>query len=235
VLEALRRTGAVDGPPFQPIAAVDWIHLWLERRHSTHDLRRAPLLLVEGQRYVEDAYARAPTEFRLRVRAGALSRCRADTVFCHYPGVVISDRVRAALELERPVEAEFRDIEPIVSYREPVVLPWREVSPPWWELRSAVRLPPVSPSMQRLDENGSPFIDYSTQHLRLSDGPYSDVVFRYRGSDLEPLLPFDLAMTNEHIPEPPCGERLIVSQRVYQLFQKHKIKARWTPVVVEDS
>ena len=41
-------------------------------------------------------------------------------------------------------------------------------------------------------------------------------------------------MTHEHFGKPPCGEWLIASQALYQLFQKHKIKARWTPVIVEE-
>lgn len=237
-LELLLKWGLLIGTPERPIAAPSRgavVHF--TRRYSRADRVAARLLHVQGVRYLDSQW-RSERGLRLRFAATHLRRTHSDSIFTDVPGMVLSDRARRLLEPEGLVGMTLRPVYAMARRRttgERVAIPWSQIGEPRWELRSSIKLPPLSPNVALTAQDGTPFVGYERQRLELRDPPFTDVILRYRDRDLSQVEPFDVGMTHEHFGKPPCGERLIVSQRVYQLFQKHNIKARWTPVVIEDA
>jgi len=236
-LERFLKWGLLSGTPERPTATPDrGAVVRFTRRYSHADRTAARFLHVQGVRYLDSQW-RSSRELRLRFAATHLRRTHSDSIFTDVPGMVLSDRARRLLEPEGLIGMTLRPVYAMArrrTTRERVAIPWSQIGEPRWELRSSITLPPLSPSVALTAQDGTPFVGYERQRLELRDPPFTEVILRYRDQDLSQVEPFDVGMTHEHFGQPPCGERLIVSQRVYQLFQKHKIKARWTPVVVEE-
>ena len=106
----------------------------------------------------------------------------------------------------------------------------------WWELRSDLRLPPVSSSMTLLHRDQTAFSgDFSKGCMR-KEGFYNHAELYYRRKDLAAFGSFDLAHTHEMfgggINE--FNRPLVASKRFYDVCMQHNIKTGWVPVRIED-
>lgn len=236
-LRTLRRKGLVSGPEDAPRHEDYRVGLFLRRRFSAAEWSKAKLLVMHGSLQIESSW-RIPNSPFLRFPAKFLRNNYADTIRSLSPGLVVPQRVRVILEEQGYAELEFREVHPTGrrgSKMEHTALPWEEVGEPWWELRSSVRLPPLSPSVPLTTTDGSPFRGYDVHCLQLRDPTHlGDPLLRYRAEDLDGMPPFDFAMTHEHMGRPPDHEWMVVSQRVRKLFRTRRLRAKWNPVIIED-
>ncbi|MEO7716583.1 MAG: hypothetical protein ABIY70_10290 [Capsulimonas sp.] len=104
----------------------------------------------------------------------------------------------------------------------------------YWRLTSDIVMPPLSPSMIMLDENGEPYNGDPARECYLRDSRslpgamIADAEFHYRKEDVEGM-DFDLAYTQEKlfsrsVPYP------VVSQKFYQMAKSLNLAIAWKPV-----
>jgi len=153
-------------------------------------------------------------------------------------GVVVPDRIRRQLETISLTHIDFKPTQPAKYSGSAVhdqVLSWDHHGPPWWELWSDLVLPPVSPSMIKVDNKGNPVPRAYFQGAYMKDLPdYSDVELHYLRSEIEALDRFDLAVTYEESWGSLFTRPLIASQRFYQFCKEHKLKCDWVPVRIDE-
>ncbi len=117
------------------------------------------------------------------------------------------------------------------------LLTWEEMhEEPWWELRSDVVLPALSPRCRLSDLDGNDYNpDGPFRGLYVEEGNHENPEMHYRASDLAKLPEFDVALTRENL---GAGNRdeigtLVCSQRFRKVCQKHKLKIGFWPVRVD--
>lgn len=214
--------------------------LILERKYTRSDLRKCELLKFTGRRYVPDLGWRTKPEGLIVLpvhRMRKIAATDADTLYTYRPGWdVVSDRVKRIIEEAGMRHVVFRPTVLVRGKGMPDDPPasWSKVGDPWWEITSDYTLPPLSPTVQIVAQDGSPFVSYKTQNLELREGLYRIPELHYRRADIERCEPFDLALSYEHIGKPPYQQMKIASQRLYQLFTKYSIKAAWMPVRLDE-
>lgn len=235
-IELLTREGCLHGERFHWKPAVRGVTIWLDRKYSRRDLESSPLLAFDGARYIE-SYGRTQKDLFPKFSARKLQKSTADVVFSDWPRLIVPNRVRRIIEPAGLQHVVFTPVAPVPGgkkWRDEDVLPWSKVGDPWWEITSDFTMPPLSPSVDVIAQDGTPFVGYEEQLLGVREGIYRTPELHYLRRDLEDLTPFDLACTYEHFKKPPRSQRLIASQRFYQFFQKHNLKAKWTPVRIDD-
>jgi hypothetical protein len=235
-IELLMREGWLVGEQMKWKRELRGVTIWLDRKYSRGDLESSPWLAFDGTRYIE-SYWRTAKEELIKVSAPRLRKSTADVVFGDWPGIIVPDRVRRIIEPAGFLHVDFRPVAPVRSsdrFLDKDVVSWSKVGDPWWEITSDFTMPPLSPSVEIVAQDGSPFVGYENQWLGVREGLFRNPELHYRRQDIEQLLPFDLACTHEHFGKPPRGQRLIASQRFYQFFREHKLKAKWTPVRIDD-
>ena len=140
-----------------------------------------------------------------------------------------------------------RDILAAAQFAHQVLLPVEAEVPPnpqkgvrsYWELTSDFVLPPVSPSMVRLDDNCKRVWPGRPTGGQRIEGLYNRAELHYRGSDLRTLEPLDVARTFESFWGPDNNQRrpdycpLVVSKRFYNLCRDHGFKIDWVPVHID--
>jgi hypothetical protein len=149
--------------------------------------------------------------------------------------IVIQEHVRMIL-----ASAELRNLvfRPTEIRFEPVDYDLYDEEAVYWELRSDVLLPPLSPSTILVHRDHSPFTgDFARGCMRM-EGFYNNPELHYRRDDLSKVAPFDLAHTYEMFhggTMPSQDDRpLVASKRFYEVCKQHNIKTGWVPVRVED-
>ncbi|TVQ33159.1 MAG: hypothetical protein EA376_03640 [Phycisphaeraceae bacterium] len=214
------------------------MRIWLDRKYTKRDLAQCEYLSFNGRKYHDDLGWRTEPDGLPILSARLLRKLQGhDTVSGPRPGWnIVSDRVKRAVE-----SADLRHIaiHPVALVRgrgrpDDPRLSWEDHGDPWWELTSDLALPPLSPSVQVVAQDNSPFVSYETQNLEIREGHYQIPELHYVRSEIEEREPFDLALTHEHFGKPPFQQRKIASQRLYQLFQEHGFKASWIPVRLDD-
>jgi hypothetical protein len=113
-------------------------------------------------------------------------------------------------------------------------VPWEKFGEPWWELSSDLTLPPLSPTVKVVAQDGRPFIGYEKQNLEIREGHYMYPELHYLRREIERCDPFDLGLSYEHLGKPPFQQMKVASQRLYRLFAEQKLKASWTPVRLDE-
>lgn len=117
------------------------------------------------------------------------------------------------------------------------LVPWDDWGPPWWEITSDYRLPPVSPAMELLDpvtgqviSRGNPDALYVQR-----EGFYQPAELHYLKSELPDLDDFDLAQTFETFGGHKRWDEhtLIASRRFYEFCRDHDLRTDWVPVRVD--
>ena len=152
---------------------------------------------------------------------------------------VVPQRVRAIFESEGVRHVTFHPT--LVAPGWPTdfskLLTWEEMhEEPWWELRSDVVLPPLSPRCRLSDLDGNDYNpDGPFRGLYVEEGNHENPEMHYRASDLAKLPEFDVALTRENL---GAGNRdeigtLVCSQRFRKVCQKHKLKVGFWPVRVD--
>lgn len=152
---------------------------------------------------------------------------------------VVPQRVRAIFEAEGVRHVTFHAT--LVAPGWPTdfskILTWEEMhEEPWWELRSDVVLPPLSPRCRLSDLDGNDYNpDGPFRGLYVEEGNHENPEMHYRASDLAKLPEFDVALTRENL---GAGNRdeigtLVCSQRFRKMCQKHKLKVGFWPVRVD--
>lgn len=108
----------------------------------------------------------------------------------------------------------------------------------YWRIYSDFKMPPLSPSIMILDDDGNrlPYGSeegtprLGTEILELCTIPQ----YSYRESDLAKNGPFDLAIMHEHFGYTDIDDRtMIASRRFYEFCEERKLKIDWTPVRIE--
>lgn len=216
------------------------IRIWLSRKYGMNDYGACEFLALNGRHRVLGLGWRTTPDSTIVLpvhRIRKLVTTGAETLWTDRPGwMVVSDRVKRIVDGLNMRHVVFR---PTILVRgegrpdDPTV-PWSEVGDPWWEISSDYALPPLSSSVQITAQDGTPFESYETQNLELREGLYDIPEPHYRRSDINSAEPFDLALSHEHIGKPPLQQMRIASQRLYLVFRKHKIRAAWTPVRIDD-
>ncbi|MBL9148278.1 MAG: hypothetical protein JNM94_06235 [Phycisphaerae bacterium] len=210
------------------------------RVYDDSDLDPCQLLTMEGLVADFDVIASSSSkDERLRVD---VDRCglpeHLDVSITGGSGLIVPDRVYRvmhALPLRRLL---FR---PTVPYdrrgwpeRESA---WEDIGPPWWEITSDLKMPPVAPSLMVLDHKKKP-VDRSYNKLTIVKDPTNMYLgrpeLRYLRSELPPLDSFDAALSYEHSGCAIHGARLIVSQRLRRAWIDAGFKADWMPVHIEE-
>lgn len=110
-----------------------------------------------------------------------------------------------------------------------------DVSPydgePWWELRSSIELPPVSPTMTLVDPDERPVEAGSRRWVFRREWPFNEAELHYRQTDVNAFPPFDLARTFEEWGGHPA---LVASKRFYHACREIGLKAGWVPVRIDE-
>ena len=102
-------------------------------------------------------------------------------------------------------------------------------------MTSDLILPPVSPYLTKI-KFGSVTERVSRDHaggVHLKEEGFFDSELHYIRRELARVPPFDVAVSFER----DHGEhdrRVIVSQRFYQFFNKHRIRTEWKPVRIDE-
>ena len=108
----------------------------------------------------------------------------------------------------------------------------------WWQGGSELRLPPMSPVIERWWPQGiKPPVQRPREErafVILSDPPFRDLQPAYLKSDWQEVSPFDIAATYETTTNDRFGRMLIVSKRFYEFCMKEGLKADWVPVRFEE-
>lgn len=100
----------------------------------------------------------------------------------------------------------------------------------YWELKTDLRLPPLSPACRLIDLDGSPYIAGESRGCIVDDG-FEPAELRYEAPRLSATSPFDLARTRE-----PIGEdrgMLVASKRFYDFCQALNLPMDWIPVRID--
>lgn len=229
VIDLLVRGDCLRGayPNWEP--ANRGVCIWLDRRYSSRDLEASALLHLGGRKYVESFWR--TSDLSPMFLASGLRSCKADTVCGDYPGTIVPDRVRRVIESMGLVGVRFFPVVPVCENKK--VVPWGEIGDPWWELASDLTMPRLSPSVEIIAQDGSPFTDYKSQWLSIREGLYINPEWRYLRQDVDGMGAFDLAYSHEHLGKPPRGQQLIASGRLYRCFKEHGVRAFWRPVRIE--
>ncbi len=233
VIRLLLRHELIAGEPLQWKHTKPGLTLFLSRRYSDDELEDAAFLQLTGVRHGE-TFGRSAGDGRSIANALSLKRLVSATACTSFPSVLVREVVRQRIQESDLLGFEFMEVIPERrTGRKPgerEAISWESVCEPWWELRSSVTMPPLSPSVRILypDPAWGPFDP--RQIVGIHEGAFRGGELHYIKSDIEQMSPFDFAMTWEHVGAPPFGDRLVVSHRVYQLFKQHRFKARWAPV-----
>lgn len=165
--------------------------------------------------------------------------------------MMCSDRVHTSLRSQDFIGLQSRKVCCVNSFEHARELGDAECEENWWVLLGDRYLPPFSKSLmkfnikvrpKRLDLSDLCEVDRSTQDF----GPMSSFGIRERGevylgmqlayaaSELEPLKPFDVAMTYERFGgQGDFARHLIVSNRFYTYCKSKKYKMNCSPVRVD--
>lgn len=214
--------------------------LVLKRKYTHNDLAKCEFLTLNGKRGVLGLGWRTDREGIIVLPVNRIRKviaANADTLWTDRPGwMVVSERVRRAVEDTDMRHVIFRPTVLVHGKGKPddLRVAWSEIGDPWWEITSDYTLPPLSPTVQIVAQDEGPFVSYESQLLELREGLYQVPELHYRRTDIEQCEPFDLAVSHEHIGKPPHQQMKIASQRLYQLFTKHGMKASWIPVRIDD-
>jgi hypothetical protein len=215
--------------------------LTLVRKDTRRDLEQSRFLALGGWKYIDSRHGigfRTKPEGIIILPIGPLRRKQdADTLWTMRPGwMVVPERVRRIIEPAGMRHVTFR---PTILVRgkgrpEDPQVPWEKFGEPWWELSSDLTLPPLSPTVKVVAQDGRPFIGYEKQNLELREGHYMIPELHYLRREIEQCEPFDLGLSSEHLGKPPFQQMKVASQRLYRLFAEHKLKASWTPVRLDE-
>ncbi len=106
---------------------------------------------------------------------------------------------------------------------------------PWWQLRSDLVLPPMSPAIQRIDpRTGNELPREHEVHVTFREPPFDDFQPRYLRSDWDRVPKFDVAGSRERLLGGNVYHRmLIVSNRFYQFCKQEGWEADWVPVRID--
>ncbi len=205
--------------------------LWLTREYDDAELENCDYLRVEGAR-CRNTIGRTSEGFCM-APVSTLKLRKVDTLLGDFPAFLVTDRVKRAIENAGFVGTVIWPVVPMRSVQGKRVkdpLGWQKIGDPWWEIRGEMTLPRLSPSVTLVypDPARGPFSE--RQIVGVREGAFRGGELHYIRSEIDRLPPFDFAMTWEQFMKPPFNERLVVSQRVYQLFKQHHFRARWAPV-----
>ena len=101
----------------------------------------------------------------------------------------------------------------------------------WWELTSALRMPPVAPPCEVFYfREGKPFDGDYSQSLVLRESSYLGPELHYRQSEIRPLEPFDCARSIESFGVVEYDRLFVISNRLYRFLQAEQARLKWTPV-----
>ena len=137
---------------------------------------------------------------------------------------ICSNSVRRVLEASNLVGLHFREtlLEPrdLKDLAAKAWTPWEKFGEPWWRIEGTVRLPPLAPSVKKIDTgNNNAVMPRETERgfTCVDDPEYSDFEFHYLRSELEALGRFDVASMHEWYPH----SYIIVSKRFYNIVREH--------------
>jgi len=100
-------------------------------------------------------------------------------------------------------------------------------------MTSDLTLPSLAPECQLAHRDGRAFTGDLAKGCILVEGDYCVPEFRYRGTDIERLGVFDLAVTRELFGgKREAFQRLIASSRFYGLCKDAGLPVDWIPVRV---
>ncbi|MCA9305628.1 MAG: hypothetical protein KDA16_03805 [Phycisphaerales bacterium] len=240
ILDTLRKHGMRPRSLDTPDRPRNEFWIVIRRKYSRSDLLQSEFLKFNGLKYASELGWRTKPEGLVILPVRSLQRIidsRSDTLYTDRPGwTVVSDRVKDLVEQSDLRHISFRPTV-LVSGRgrpEDPMVSWSEVGAPWWEITSDYTMPPLSPTVEIVAQDGSPFVSYETQNLELREGSYEVPELHYRRSEIAEADWFDLALSHEHIGKPPHQQMKIASQRFYQFCSSHHIKASWMPVRIDD-
>lgn len=197
----------------------------VDRIYEQSDYDSAEFLLLRRQREIQLDHERDDNGRLLLVASKAKTSIKLGRIFPNW--IIVSDRVKRSLETEKFKGLEFGE----------VVLKGKSIHAarePFWELKSSVVLPRIANRHQFVHPGMStpePFTGDYSKMIMLHDPPFRTGEVHYQKSDIDLLLPFDIARTFENFMEPHPA--LIISQRFYQFCLKNKIPVNVQPVRID--
>jgi hypothetical protein len=104
-----------------------------------------------------------------------------------------------------------------------------------WELTTRHVLPAMSPVCTWFDEQGNPAQGDPDKGRILKEGLYSPPEFHYTAGSLNELPESDFFLTYERFWQSSLRQerRLVVSKRLYDFCQAHKLEMNWIPVRID--
>ncbi len=153
-----------------------------------------------------------------------------------FGGIFVHDETRRVLEEGRfghlvfsaiPLVREFElsGIE-TVERRE-----YGKTNGPWWLLDSSLRLPPPSDYLFEYDGNKHIYHRPGSHGLPIVEKGWSDLEWRYRRSDIAPLMPFDVARTHSTV----RIAKIIVSPRFREFCRERGLQFVFRPVRIDEA
>jgi hypothetical protein len=150
-------------------------------------------------------------------------------------GMVDSGRIKTVLEREALHHISFLPTEVVTKTGE------RLGETPYWQMVTDLSLPPVSPSMKKVNsasgvpmEEDEPGDFYMREGLTIPQVLYCPSETHYLASDLRSVAPFDLALAREKEGLGADFQCKIASQRLYQVLTGLGLDILWRPVRLEE-
>jgi hypothetical protein len=215
ILNALDRYGAVPRNPVKPLLP---FHYWFEghRYYEPADLETCDYLIPCPKLSIDDCFREhdGSLSITLKPTRGGI-RSKEPIADASGQGTIISGPIAIKLADEGMEGLSFRQATAMFKG-----------SVDFWELRSDLTLPPLSPEMAIMGG------DFIRSGWEIPDVLYLPAEYRYRQSDLARVGSFDVAFTQERL-----GlwgvQKLIVSRRFYRFCVANKLNVDWQRVHID--
>jgi len=205
----------------------------LVRQYDSHDLEQASYLVLTPAQFLGSNFTTTATGVVQIPQTSAAATSSIGHI--DYGRTLVSQKINEALLKEDMRHLVLRET---VALDDDLLTAEEEKA--FWELTSDLTLPPLSPTMYKVDKSGKMISGANGEEYLLREGlSIPDVLYRppelrYTSASFSLLPAFDVALTLERAGGGNSQWRsLIVSQRMYQFCTKHSLQIDWQPVRIE--